>query len=293
MTRKDKKVAPTLAFVLRFGLAIELLASTSGLAQVKWCDSGMDAFEEMRKAGLAVAFELNLDYGRNALLPHGVVPMFDDFAYVSNIVSEVGAPSFRKLLSAANGSRATETPEYGLFAVIRPQSIELRVTFKEDTATAEAVYWKLRHYASDRREGHSVAYATDSLKELQLGLSSERPGNDKEAPARRVLVDKEELAQRFRVPLKWLQQSTNDLSYFVVDGPVAWVYEGTSFRKRDARELDPAFLSKLDQVREEVRKTGRKAPHIYYTEIKKLLKERHDIEWLSPLDLNPGLQIDF
>lgn len=74
---------------------------------------------------------------------------------------------------------------------------------------------------------------------------------------------------------------------------MVWEYDRFPFWKRDARELDPAFAGKLDQVREEVKKTGRKAPREYYDEMWKLMKQRYNIEWLSPLDLNPGVNIDF
>ena len=212
---------------------------------------------------------------------------------MSNVVVEAGAPSFRGLLSATNDNRAMEIPDYGLFAVVESRSIYLQVGFKEYTASAEAVDRRLSYYIGCRLEGHSVEYATDSLKELRLQAESGKPNLGKEQPARRVLVDKEDIARRHHIPLKWLQQSSNDLSYFVVDGPVVWEYNNSLPWKRDARELDPAFASKLDQVCEEVKKTGWKATRDYYDEIWRLMKQRHNVEWLTPRDLNPGVNIDF
>ena len=73
MARKDKKAGAAPAFVLRLGLAFEPLAATSGLAQVKWCASDMNAWEERGRAGLLSFRSHDLAYGSDPFSGRGGV----------------------------------------------------------------------------------------------------------------------------------------------------------------------------------------------------------------------------
>jgi hypothetical protein len=215
--------------------------------------------------------------------------MFDGFEQASNVVSEVGSQSFRELVSGGRGGGATNTPDYRLYAAVESHSIALLMAFTKRTDAAEEAYWKLRNYTTDRAEGHSVKYAVDAIKERQ----PRSPARTSDKNAEESVNEADVLVRLFRIPRSWLQRSTNDHSYFVVDGPFVWMYDGVTVQKCDARELQADFRKKLDQVTEEVKKAGRLAAHDYYAEIKRLLKERYDIDWRSPLELNPGMHIDF
>ncbi len=55
----------------------------------------------------------------------------------------------------------------------------------------------------------------------------------------------------------------------------------------------PGWSEFYEQMRDEVRKAGRQAPDRYSEEIKRRMKERYKLDWLTPLELNRGLNIDF
>jgi len=90
-----------------------------------------------------------------------------------------------------------------------------------------------------------------------------------------------------------------------VDGPVTWHYDSQSNgmrlppSKSDSQEDDPAKAEIFQQVQVEVEAwmkakgiQGIGSVHAYWGEQKRILKERHGIDWRSPSDLSPFVIID-
>jgi hypothetical protein len=92
----------------------------------------------------------------------------------------------------------------------------------------------------------------------------------------------------------------------VVDGPITWEYlvskdlPNIEMQKHDSQEDDPAKAPLIDKARKEVaaqlEQAGIKgqigACYAYWAQLKKLLKEKHSIDWLSPNDLHPSRLYD-
>lgn len=91
----------------------------------------------------------------------------------------------------------------------------------------------------------------------------------------------------------------------VVDGPVTWHYvsrgNGTCYTdlKTDAQEDDPDKAEVFRQTRAEVTAwmkdkgiQGLGSVHAYWGEMRRILKERHGIDWKSPSELSPFVVID-
>ena len=135
---------------------------------------------------------------------------------------------------------------------------------------------------------HSLAYSRDSMLELASPTKQ-----------RFLFAMEERLARNYHIPPGWLQHSATNSLFYVVDAPLAWVYETEppySPTCEDAQEFDPKVRPTLDSAREAVwkRYNGRRPySRVYYREVQQLLKTHYNINWQSPLDLNPGMIIDF
>jgi hypothetical protein len=92
----------------------------------------------------------------------------------------------------------------------------------------------------------------------------------------------------------------------IVDGLVTWEYHvaqnepDVDVRKHDSQEDDPQKAKLITEARKEVdqilENKGIKGQlgscYVFWTELKKLLKAKYSIDWLSPEDLNPNIHYD-
>ena len=179
-------------------------------------------------------------------------------------------------------------------------------------------------YAEVRVAGHTKDYAMDSISEPP------RPRTEKPTLRERILNEYPLLPGKWLVDttntatIIWLRppkgsdphvivppdqsepvQLTNHL-FKVVDGPVTWVYEvgendhSIRVEKNDSQEDDPTKSKIIDAAKKEVdawlEQNGKKdkmgSCYAFWRELKRVLKTKHNIVWLSPEDLNPKAHYD-
>lgn len=189
----------------------------------------------------------------------------------------------------------------------------------------EKISAKVAIYAEARVAGHTKEYASDSMAEAP------RPNSDSATTLRqRVLNEFPKLpgkwlrdttntyASVWYRPPKGTdpgvipppdQHEPVPLEYHVfrlMDGPVTWEYHVAEnspqieVNKHDSGEDDPQKSKVIREARKEVddlmKLQGIKGKfgsvHTYWRELKKVLKEKHSIDWLSPKELHPTRQYD-
>lgn len=162
-------------------------------------------------------------------------------------------------------------------------------------------------YVQERYDGHTKKYMLASFEEI----SNVTDVNDKDL----LLL----LKEYPYLPPSWLNKTEcrrfytdpngteRCISYFLVDGEIAWTYEliiksdGSSFcseRKRDAKEYDPKYRMIIKDTEKQVgRKMKKKgirgigSIHYFWRFKKKKLKKK-GIDWRSPSELSPGTFYD-
>ncbi len=188
----------------------------------------------------------------------------------------------------------------------------------------ERIQEKLVRYVNARVAGHTKDYAIDSMAEpprragetptLRAKVLDEFPA----VPAKWLLDTTNTFGSLWYRPPKDtdprvtppLEQHepvplTNHI-FKVVDGPVTWEYSAADNRpfvdveKHDSQEDDPNKSKFIREARKEVdawmQQKGFKGKfgsvHTYWPELKRVLKEKYSIDWLSPKDLHPNRNYD-
>jgi hypothetical protein len=263
---------------ISFSYITLIVLALSCSASVEMFTSGGDVLKAMYQQGLEGGTVMPADQ-RTSLADNSP----------SNVLSELGcvdlAASLQRGLRTDGASNA---PAYKLFAFWDAHGLTVQPAFKPAAAPASETRLLcdlLERYSALRLSGHSRAYA---LRSVEAGGPKE-PGAYESVPER--------LARLHHIPPNYLHKSASDNSYYVIDGPIAWVYNSPlpEATEQDAREYDPAFRAKLDSARSEVESSaGTPAgARAYYAAVQAIMKRNYGLDWLSPLDLNPGLQIDF
>lgn len=255
--------------------------SLSSLAAIHFYGSAGEMTKATFKEGYSEGFDISINESDRRPLPHNSI---------SNILSEIEDTSFHPLLKEAflHAGITNKMPEYKLFGYSNDSNKAIGVAYKKSGFTKEEMRLFrrcLERYIGFRLDGHCREYVVTSLKETSTGAVPALSEHDDGV-----------ISHFYHIPRKWLQRSTNDNTYFVIDGPIAWVYQsGFPPFRRDAREYDPKFKTVLDEICHEVSEKGSisAASRPYYKEVQRMLKQKLAIDWMSPLNLNSGLQIDF
>lgn len=214
---------------------------------------------------------------------------------LTNLVADIDSPQFSNALFKVICEPRTHTtlPAYKVLVCTNcfghgELTIDLAYRKVSTNATAiESLGDSIRWFVSTRVGGHTFEYSLDSMIELASPSLSN------------VLFAAEaRIRKAHHIPAGWLRHSLTNSMYYVVDGGIAWVYDTTPpFLPtcEDAQELDPKVRPLLDAARDAVWQAhqGPLNSRIYYDEVKALPKRKYGIKWLSPLDLNPGMIIDF
>lgn len=205
-------------------------------------------------------------------------------------------------------------------------AISAEIWWRLPEATSSEVHviqGRLKRYVDCRWEGHTAKYALESLN----ASSKARPypgspwGSILRAhpdipprwlvpvtnETRTVRVPAERLARRgiTAQPGEMVELNLTNYLFKVVDGPVTWHYDSqyNGMRlppsKSDSQEDDPAKAEIFRQVKEEVEAwmkansiQGLGRAHRFWGEQKRILKERHGIDWKSPSELSPFVYSD-
>ncbi len=164
-------------------------------------------------------------------------------------------------------------------------------------------------YLEVRREGHTAEFASYSLKRKKAD-----PFPQNEPLRTKILTEHPEIPPSMLVrtsktgTFRWQKPESEDSTEFeyhvfkVVDGPITWEYQAAedypyiTIQKHDSQEDDPKKAPLFDQARKEVddemNREGIKGQfgscHKYWARLKKRLKEKHAIDWLSPKELHPN-----
>ena len=205
-------------------------------------------------------------------------------------------------------------------------NVDAEIWWKLPEATSSEVnviQGRLKRYVDSRWEGHTAKYALESLQASSKARPYPRFPRDSilwahpDIPPRwlvavtnepiTVRVPAARLARRgiATQPGEMVDLKVTNYVFKVVDGPVTWHYDSQSTgmrlppSKSDSQEDDPAKAEIFRQVKEEVEAwmkanniQGLGRAHRFWGEQKRILKERHGIDWKSPSDLSPFHYMD-
>jgi hypothetical protein len=284
------KIAITFRGCSMIWLVRNLLVGTALLADAfpaaaaaQFCADTFHMLKQIGKEGYDGSF--NLEFG-----PAPGTPLHPET--FTNFLREVDEEPFRKAMAVITNAQAQPAlPKYKVFWCTNYERIMMEVAYKNSGFSDQQINRfcdHFRQYANDREQGHSRGYALASLQEYQDASS-----------LRTLSLAAEEFCRRYRIPTKWLRRNTNGESY-VIDGPIAWVYGpeaamGFPPSRVDAQEFDPRVRPILDAARKEVSESPElsKSLESYYRHVQRVLGARHGINWITPLELNPGMHVDF
>jgi len=178
------------------------------LSEVVFYENATKMIQTSRGQRYDSNFEVDLSEHQRLALPDNSI---------SNILSEIEGVEFHRLLEELlfKAPALTNVPEYRLTGYLNSfHERVLNVGYRRNsvsTAQIDTFREAIQRYISSRMEGHSSAYSSASLLEHE----SSEPHGPEGAP-------EEILAYQHWIPRKWLRKSTNDNSYFTIDGPIAW-----------------------------------------------------------------------
>lgn len=265
--------------------------------------------------------EVTVDLLKSLSLPHNSV---------GAITNELKSPPVLDVLTrglSIEPSRLAAFEALGFEDAQWPNNaIRAEIWWKLPEATSSEVHviqGRLKRYVDCRWEGHTAKYALESLQ----ASSKARPypgspwGSILRAhpdipprwlvpvtnETRTVRVPAERLARRgiAAQPGEMVDLKVTNYLFKVVDGPVTWHYDSQDngmrlpSSKSDSQEDDPAKAEIFRQVQVEVEAwmkanniQGLGRAHRFWGEQKRILKERHGIDWRSPSDLSPFSYMD-
>jgi len=201
---------------------------------------------------------------------------------------------------------------------------ELWVRKDGTNALIERIQNRVVRYVAAGISGHTKDYATDSIAETPPDRSKLSTLRDKvlseypTIPSKWLLETTNTFVSVVNLPPKGSPPNvrptpdkheavtvTNHI-FRIVDGLVTWEYwvaenkSDVDVDRHDSQEDDPAKAKLFAEARTEVdtwmERKGLKGKfgsvHAYWPELKRVLKTRYSIDWLSPQDLHPSREYD-
>ena len=196
---------------------------------------------------------------------------------ISNIVCEIFSDSFSNCL--ANVVHL-QPGAFRIIATATHQDFRVMAAYNSNRLDPHAgvrLCDAVSQFCASRLSGHSLKYANDLIVQI-LAMD---PGR---------LSFEGRFAVSHGIPKDWLQSSLQ-LGYYVVDGPIAWVYHDNFSDCVDAREVDPKWGPLIHEAEARAWNGFTGNARSYYARVKRLLKEEYGFDWLSPMDLNPDRHI--
>ena len=238
---------------------------------------------DSRKIDINLVNELNLPHSSPAMIRKEVEA--EDFLGTMGKYTGLKAEEISKLRLGYNEYEKLELSRNGIHPSI-----------------FEAVYGAIRQYVYKRKIGHTKEYTHIFLR----GDDDVVDSNDENL---QLL-----LRQYPGTPVSWLKKAEcktfrNCISYYLIDGGVAWVYEfGPSSRpkgsmffqceRRDVKDYDVKYQQIIDEVEKQVvlqmKREGIKGLGSIHTfwRLKKEYLKKEGIDWQSPAELNPWVNYD-
>lgn len=306
---------------MRKGIKTLLWLTLWALLPAAMAGRGRPSFEESQRLEAEGFVRLAFSGLQGVLLPHN-----DVGAITSELASKAVLDAMAQVLSLERSS--FDAFEFRGFAASDKTIQFLQAEIWGNlagTTTAEArrISNQVARYVNLRWDGHTAKYALESLREPPRSKSRPRSPRDSvlaanpDVPAT-WLVAVTNNVQIVRVPAARLfcpgvvakpgeivDLTVTNHWFKVIDGPLTWHYvsrgNGTSWTelKTDSQEDDPAKAEMFRQTRIEVRAwmdakgiKGLGSVHSYWGEMRRILKEKHGIEWKSPSELSPFTIID-
>lgn len=224
--------------------------------------------------------------------PAAVTAEINDQAIRQLLAKAAGVTNLQKTegiqLSVAAGEwSATNQPIYSLsrYTIAYP-TVEARELF------SEGFQMQIKKYLGIRLTGHTRDFAVASFS---------RPPQRGAHPPRSVDVVLNVYPEIPETLLKLWKEDGKSVGYYLVDGDLVWTYRfsGTyPYREVvDAQEFDPRLKEVFAGAREKATANlaargvtrGLGYCHLYWAELKKVLREDYKIRWWCPTDLNRGV----
>lgn len=203
-------------------------------------------------------------------------------ASITNMISELRAPAFLRLISEEGGARKPVHFRENFCLENDYFSVEFSLDPKVvDPATEKRFSKRVRFYINGRFSGHTTNFLYQAIQESKQTNVS--------VPFGFPLT----LMTEEWVPKTWTNLFFTNTFCAVIDGPFAWVYHGGHyFGKRDAKEYAPEFQSQFESARKEASEVL-KAKNIQpidtdaplNEEMQKVLKVKYHIDWQTPEEL--------
>ena len=238
---------------------------------------------------------------------HMCLPVRMTSNQVSTINAELGDQSLRAAAVKAAGldqRQATLAQNFRVKGRNSFLAFDNGITFDKFEVLSVRMFW----YAASRAQGHSREYSIAGLTERGTNLFL-YPATPKEVVLR----------QQPDIPPSWLRPVAGlSNTFFLVDNGLAYGYRplaiaddgGTNYCPYaqyggmsvcDANELDPKKAPLITQASTEANATLEKrglkrgelgACHEHWEEMKRILKEKYQIDWKSPAEVNPSIIFD-
>ncbi len=219
----------------------------------------------------SVSFEESLNRDALALLP-------SDF--LTNLFDEIRSPVFKELVTeeVGTGGSRKRLPEFRVHVCVQPDWVDIwfATGSRQDRDAFGRFAQRARFYVRARGEGHSSNYVYWAIEESKGTNYILPPGFP---PS---------FKSRYWIPSQWIDP-TNVWNWRVVDGKFAWTYH-PEVERRDAQEYDSKRKAQFAAAREEAVQNLKARgqflePNIIDMEVKRILKQRYKIDWLTPQEL--------
>ena len=215
-------------------------------------------------------FELNYDL-------HRISPEL-----IKNILGELQSVAFRQLVSETNGN--DPAPCFHEYLCLEDNILWLDFSIipkKYDQLLLGKLKKRVKFYLEGRFGGHTTNYLYQAILNTRSSTLT--------IPAGFPL----KLITEKWIPTGWTNLINQHDYWVVIDGSYAWIYDDKSFiQKRDRKEFDEKYKLKFEFAKSEaeeiLNQRGQRSldSSMYLnSEIKRILKDKYNIDWLSPEEL--------
>jgi hypothetical protein len=224
--------------------------------------------------------------------------------FSKTLFEELKSQDFDDLVTLQTKNPQQRVPKYEILLCESSDGLEVEFLTRSSRASnAVARFcWRASFYVNAKADGHTDKYIRAALQESETTNFSLPPAFPLE------------LKQMRSIPSQWIKQyyagnledesPSNILAslarpvppqWLVIDGPYAWIYEGTGwYKRRDAQEYDPQlkpqFQAALKEARDSLANRGVArsidSRMVLNREIQRILLTRFKTHWRTPEELN-------
>lgn len=206
---------------------------------------------------------------------------FQSTNFLSNLLGEVFSDSFKGTVSEMD--QTTQVLQFRVSICVDSDGAWILTVVDStlcDIRLYERFRKRFRFYIQERIAGHTTKYVESAINEYKSRASA--------SP-----ISSKDLQSRYWIPSNWIKRVDSERGSIVVDGPYAWYYDDSgASERRDAKEYDPKLKGKFSEARRILAESKSdhgqgllNSSYTYDLKLKRVLKEKFDIDWLTPAEL--------